>query len=64
MDVSTDGHWSLYKLSVGLIAENLFGFLDNKLDLFLGNGLKGLKVVNDQIQVIVILAHYFNDWLN
>jgi hypothetical protein len=59
MNVATNGDRSLDELGVGLIAEDLFSFLNNKLDLFLCDGLKGLDVFDDEIEVIIVLAHGF-----
>ena len=40
MNVTTNGDGGLYKLCVGLIAEDLFGFLYDELYLFLSYGLE------------------------
>ncbi len=57
MNITTNCHRCLYELSVGLVGEDFFGFLYNKFDLLLGDGLKGFQVVNNHIEIIIILGH-------
>lgn len=66
MHVTTNGNWRLYELGVGLVAEDLFGLLHNKLDLFLCYGFERSDVFYYQVEVLVVLAHFITcevDWI-
>jgi len=57
MHIATNSYRGLNKLCISFVGKDFFGFLYNKLDLFLSNRFEGLKIVNNDIKLIIILAH-------
>lgn len=57
MNVTTNGYGGLDELGIGLIGEDLFGFLDDEFYLFLSDWFEWSEVFDDSVEFQVVLAH-------